>query len=232
MMTLCLAFCLGAATAPPPAMQTLRADDIAQAVIETARERWRSPDRRIDVALLGRLQDQMLPKGDVRVEVGEIAGPWPRQKVGVPVTVLVDGRKTRAMTVWLAVRMPQRAWVYGNAYAAGLTMDTLQIVQSEVDLACCSGSPVTSPAELAEFRLRKSVRSGQPLMQADFERLPDVQARTAVQIEVVHGSIRLATSGRALGDGRIGEFIDVLPDGSRAVVRTRVTAKQKVGIHE
>lgn len=232
MMTLCVAFCLGAATAPMPAMQTMRADDIAHAVIEAVQGRLRSPGRRIDLALLGRLHDQTLPEGDVRVEVGEIVGPWPRQKVGVPVTLLVDGRKARTMMAWLSVRMPQRAWVYGNAYAAGLTTDELKSVQSEVDMACCVGTPVASPGELGNFRLRKSVRSGQPLMQGDFEQLPDVQARTMVKIEVVHGPIRLATTGRALGDGHIGEFIDVLPDGSRAVVRTRVTAKQKVGIHE
>jgi flagellar basal body P-ring formation protein FlgA len=230
MLFFCAAFCLSAAMTA--ASQTMPADDVSHAVIAELQQRMQPSGRRLNLVVLGRLPDQVLPLGDVRVEVGAIAGPWPRPKIGIPVTLLVDGQKVRSMTMWLGVHMPQRALVFGSDYAAGSSTDTLQLVEADVDLACCAGTPAVLAQNSGDFRLRRSVRAGQPLMQDDVEGVPDVQARSSVEIEVVRGSIRLATTGRALSDGRVGGMVDVLPDGTKSSVRTRVVARQKVAINE
>jgi flagella basal body P-ring formation protein FlgA len=212
-------------------MQVVRADDVVRTVISHLKARS-SSDPRLDMEPLGHVSDQTVPVGAVQIKVGEAAGPWPRPKVGIPVSVLVDNRKVRAMTVWLAVQMPAHAWVYGGAYSAGQLTDQIRMHEADVDLACCAGMPVRSPDELRGKRLRKSVRSGQPLMASDLEPVPDVQARSSVEIEVVQGQIQLAAMGRALRDGKVGEFVEVVVDGARTAVRARVIAKQKVAIHE
>lgn len=212
-------------------MQVVRADDVVRTAISHLKARP-SSDPRLKMQPLGHVSDQSVPTGAVRVEVGEVVGPWPRPKVGVPVSVLVDNRKVRAMTVWLGVQMPARAWVYDRAYAAGQPTDQVRMHEADVDLACCAGMPVSSPDELRGKRLRRSVRSGQPLMSSDLELIPDVQARSSVEIEVVQGQIQLAAVGRALRDGKVGEFVEVVVDGGRSAVRARVIAKQKVAIHE
>lgn len=99
-------------------------------------------------------------------------------------------------------------------------------------MTCCDGMVVEDVAMLSDFRMRRSVRAGEPVLLSDFEPMPDVAERQAVGIEVQRGAVRLTTVGIALADARIGEIVSVRPDASAQVVRARVIAKQKVILDE
>lgn len=178
------------------------------------------------------LQDQSLPAGRADIVVGETAGRLPRMHVAVPVRLLVDGRLVRTLTVWMDLRDERQVLSYAAGYAARQPGADLRLQTATVDMACCAGETVAAAQQLAELRLKRSVRAGQPVLASDFEALPDVQAQRPVAIEVALGQVRLTTAGIALADGRIGDEVPVRTAASRETVKAHVVAKQKVIVDE
>lgn len=232
-MSLPLLIVMAAALASPPdATQTLPADDIRREVERALGERLREAGSGARIVAIEAVRDQSLPPGRAKIEVGEIAGRWPRARAGVPVRLTVDGRPVRTVTVWVGMRDARRVPVYADASNAGAAGETLRLVEGDVDMTCCSGAPIAGADAVRGLRLRRSVRAGQPAMASDFERMPDVIERQQVRIEVVRGAVRLTTVGTALADGDIGQIVRVRADGSDSAVAARVIDKQKVILDE
>jgi flagellar basal body P-ring formation protein FlgA len=178
------------------------------------------------------VRDQSLPAGRVALEVGTIAGRWPRARAGVPVRLSVDGRVVRTLTAWVALSDVRSVLTYAEPASAKVPVDALRLVPGDVDMICCDGAAALSADALAGMRVRRAVRAGEPVLLADFEPVPDVAERQQVGIEVVRGPVRLTTVGTALVDGRIGQVIAVRPDASEHTVKARVTAKHTVTLDE
>lgn len=230
-----LPFLLAALLTPAGAdapVQVLPAAAIEQQVQAELVQRLSRAGSQALVRIDGRIEDQQLPAGPLQVVVGDIAGRWPRPRVGVPVRLFVGGRPLRSLTVWANLQDERTVLAYATAYPARHPGEQLQMTQARVDMTCCAGSPIGATSELGEARLRRAVRAGQPVMANDFEPMPDVLAQQRVGMVVEHGPVRLVTTGIALRDGHIGEWIDVRSDQSQATVRSRVVAKQKVRVDE
>ena len=144
----------------------------------------------------------------------------------------IDGRVVRSLTAWVEMQDPRTVMTYAANYLSHEPGAEVKWVPASVDMACCAGAVATSAEQVIGLRTVRAVRAGQPVMLADFEPQPDVQASQRVAIEVVRGSVRLQTSGVALGDGRIGDRLVVRPDHSRETVTSRVVSKQKVVVDE
>jgi flagellar basal body P-ring formation protein FlgA len=209
-------------------IQRVPAADIARTVTSEVKHRLREVGSQAQFALSGRVEDQSLPAGELRIVVGDIAGRWPRSRVAMPVRLLVDGRPVRTVTVWVEMREERTVPTYAESYPVHRPMSQLRTAPAVVDMMCCAGPVMTASADDGDLRLKRAVRAGQPLLAADFESLPDVVARQQVAIEVDSGAVRLQTVGLALHDGRIGDRINVRRERAQDVIRARVIGKQKV----
>lgn len=216
------------AAAPAAQTQTMPVADLQREVETAMVARLRDARSPARVVAIEGLRDQTLPAGRVRLDVGSIAGRWPRARAGVPVRVLVDGRAVRTLTAWVALSDVRSVPTYAEAVSAKSPAETLRLVPGDVDMTCCGDATVVDAGALSGLRVRRAVRPGEPALLSDFEPMPDVAERQSVGIEVTRGTVRITTTGTALGDGRIGQIVSVRPDASSEVVRARVIAKQKV----
>lgn len=212
--------------------QRVPAADIEQVVRSAMIQRLQAIGSAANVRVTGRVGDQWLPTGELTIEAGEVAGRLPRSRVGVSVNLKVGGRVVRSLTAWVEMQDPRTVMAYAANYVAHQPGVSVEWAPASVDMACCAGDVATSAEQLVGLRTVRTVRAGRPVMLADFEPQPDVQARQRVAIEVVIGSVRLQTNGVAMADGRIGDRLVVRPDYSRETVRSRVVSKQKVVVDE
>lgn len=222
---------LAAAGAMPHA-QRVPAADILRAVEAAVADRLASSGSTARLQAVGRIRDQQVPAGSLRIEVGDAAGRWPREHVAVPVRLWVDGRPIRSLTIRAEMHDPRVVPVYEGDYATHQAAAAVHVVLREVDMICCADGKPADVAALSSARLRHAVRTGKPALQSDFESMPEVLAQEPVTIEVSRGAVRITTTGVALDDGRIGERIPVRPERSRVAVSSRVVGKERVAIDE
>jgi flagella basal body P-ring formation protein FlgA len=217
---------------PTPETQLLRAEDIRLDVERALVQRLRDAGSGARIVEVYGLRDQTLPVGEIAIEVGAVAGRWPRSRASVPVRLRVNDRSARVLSAWVQTTDPRRVMTYFHAATSKARVETLRLALGDVDMVCCEGAVVEDADDLRGLRLRRAVRVGQPALISDFEPVPEVVEGDAVTIEVVRGSVRVTTVGTALTDGIIGQTIVVRPNGSNRAVAARVTEKQKVMIDE
>lgn len=180
---------------------------------------------------VGELNLQAWPAGSVSVEIGEVAGRWPRARATVPVRLRADGRLVRTLSLPVTASDVRTVLVFGADYTARTALDGVQLQPADVDMMCCSGaSLVERPTDA--YRLRADVRAGTPLTDDSIETRPAVQGMQNVQLLVQHGAIQLSAEAVALQDGRVGERIPVRPSYAQETVVAVVTAPGKVQVHE
>lgn len=174
-------------------------------------------------------------QGDtVRIQAGAPDGRWPRTRVGVPVQVWADDRPVQSKLVWFTVRRWQEVPVYARDAQAGDALERIRTHTQRRDMAEFGDRPVlageaTQPGEL---RLKRSVRTGQPAMQDDFEPVPAVSRQKDVALTVRNGPVTLSTRALAQADAGVGDPVRVLPSGGKQWIRARVTGPGEVAVEE
>lgn len=184
----------------------------------------------VTTRVLGTPPDTTVPTGLVRLQTHPVVGRWPRARVAVPVIVLVDAKPVRSETIWFEVRALRSVWVYDRAAPAGTAMGQLKVHEATVDIAKADGQPVGALTALAGDRLKRGVQAGWPLLEGDFEPVPDVDKQSQVIVHVSYGPIRMETLGKALGAGEIGDAVLVLVEGAASPVSAKVAGKGVVDI--
>ena len=217
-----------ALAAPDEGRQRVPAADIQQVVRAAMADRLAALDSPAEVQVSGRIADQWLPQGELSITAGEIAGRLPRSRVGVPVSLSVDGQELRSLIAWVEMREPRTVLTYAVSHPRHHAGDSIQWQLAPVDMTCCPGEVAGSLEQVRGLRIARAVREGQPVMLADFEPVPEVQAQQRITIKVLRGAIRLQTAGTALRDGRIGDRVTVQPDHSGRPLLSRVVSAQTV----
>lgn len=224
-----LALMLSASSTPTPAF-----GERAVAVARTAvLQRGQEAGLVLSVEHVGRIPDVAGPALEkARWSAQLPADHWLRPRLPVAVTMTdVDGRRTRTVTVWLAVSAPTKAAVYAADALRGTPAAQVPVRMGEVDLARTHGErPVVESPEATSGRLRRAVREGEPALASDLEPVPAVTAQQRIAIEAVSGPVRLATLGTALTDGDVGDLIPVRPDHAAQPVKGRVISHEVVRI--
>lgn len=211
--------------------QVMAGQDIAGQVQRELQGRLVAAGSSARLELAGRLSDVTLPAGPVAVEIGTISGRWPRAKAGVPVRIAVNGRTARNLTVWLTATDQRSVLTYADSYAPGAAQQSLRTQTAVVDMTCCEGVPAAAQ-QLEGTRLRRAVRAGSPVLLADLEPMPVVNAQQKVAVAVERGAVRIITAGVAMQDGGLGDRIAVRPEHSQHTVAARVVAAGEVIIDE
>lgn len=229
MHALLLMFALAPA---PAATDALAGTIVADRVVAELQARLRAQGSAATVSAIGRVADLAGVGAEARVQVGQVAGRWPRARASVPVQVDGPDGVRRNLTVWLAASEPRSVLAYQADYAVNTPLSDVQAVTANVDMVCCDGAAVATLDVQAPLRLRRAVRAGTPVLQADLAGVPDVLAQQPVQLAVERGAVRIVVAGTALMDGVVGERISVRPQGSRSAVQARVVAPAEALIDE
>jgi len=211
--------------------QSLAGDAIEQHVRDALVSRLDAARRGTRFEFTAAVADQSLPAGRADVQVGDVAGRWPRTRFAVPVRLQVDGATVKTLSVWVSARDTRTALRYAQNQRAGAFAPAIAVETGEVDVACCAGEPMDALPAARDARLTHAVRKGDPVMSGDFETSPPVAARESVRIETGRGAIRLAMPGTALVDGHIGERITVRTQAG-SLLAARVTGQGEVEIDE
>lgn len=225
LVPLCPAAAAHAAPLHTQTVATARLIEAARAALPAT-----SPGLTVTTRVLGTPPDTTVPTGAVRLQTHPVAGRWPRARVAVPVTVLVNGKLARSESIWFAVRALCSVWVYAQDEPAGTSMGKLKVHKATVDIANADGRPVDALAALTDDRLKRGVHAGWPLLEGDFEPIPDVDRQSQVVVHVRYGPIRMETLGRALGTGNVGDVVSVLVEGAASPVLAKVADKGVVDI--
>lgn len=208
--------------------QTLGATEIAAHVERTVSGRLKAMGSTAVVERIEGVRARTLPPGRTEIGVDAFAGRWPRKQAGVPVRLTVNGRLVHTMTARVVLKDERSVPTYAESMPARRPASDLRLTTRTVDMLCCEGSNVSAQDEISGLRTRRAVYAGRPVMQADFEPMPEVAARDRVEIGVTRGPVHIATVGIALGDARLGERVEIRPEHSDAVVAAHVVAKRKV----
>lgn len=174
---------------------------------------------------------QAFPVGQVRAEIGEVTGRWPRARATVQVRIRVDGQLVRTMSVPVRATDLRKVMVFDTDYAARTGLEAMQLHLAEVDMVCCAGVALVQPPSGAH-RLRQDVRAGMPLTDRAIEMTPEVLGMQNVELRVRRGGVELSTGAIALQDGRLGQRIPVRPSYARESVVAVVTAPGRVQIDD
>ncbi|WP_195762742.1 MULTISPECIES: flagellar basal body P-ring formation chaperone FlgA [Stenotrophomonas] len=224
-----------ALASPVPAHSTpgtLPGQYLAARVVETVQARLKAQGSTASVSVLGRVADLAGVGADPTIEVGTVAGRWPRARASVPVR-LTDSRGTRRLvTVWLAASDLREVLAYSNDYPAMVRGEQLQAMPVRIDMACCDGPAIATLADVRGKRLRRAVHAGSPVLAEDLAPAPEVAAKQQVTLAVERGAVRIVVAGTALASGRLGERIQVRPQGSQRAVQARVSAPAEVVVDE
>lgn len=232
MHALLLMLALAPATESVGAGVPLSGAVLADRVVADVQSRLRAQGSAVTVTLVGRVADVAGMGADARVEIGQVAGRWPRARASVPVQVSAADGARRTLSVWVAASEPRSVLAYLADYPVNTPIADVRTATRSVDMVCCDGVALQSlPAGVPE-RLRRAVRAGTPVMQDDLAGLPEVVAQQPVQLVVERGAVRIVVSGIALMDGRAGDRISVRPRGSRSAVQARVVAPAEAHIDE
>lgn len=205
---------------------------LADRVVAEVQARLLAQGSAATVSATGRVADVPGVGTDANVQVGQVAGRWPRARASVPVQVSGADGIRRTTTVWLAASEPRSVLAYQADYSVNTPLSEVQAVLTSVDMVCCDGAAVATVDPHTPQRLRRAVRAGSPVLQADLAGVPDVLAQQPVTLAVERGAVRIVVAGTALMDGVVGERISVRPQGSRSAVQARVTAPAEALIDE
>lgn len=218
------------ATAAAPAHPHVAAARIVAAARAQIDARLGADRAKAQVTVVGVPEDVAVPPGNVRLDASPLTGRWPRARVGVPVSIAVNGRVVRSATVWFALSVHRNALAYAADATAGTPAAAVTLAPRDTDVAQVAGQLVGDPGQLAGMRLRHTVLAGSTATLDDFERIPDVDRQQRVRVLVSAGTVRLQTMGTALGQGDVGRMLSVQVDGAQSPVRAQVTGKGVVSV--
>ncbi len=183
----------------------------------------------LTVTPLGQVQAVAIPVKQMwELHVEEIDGDWLASRVAVPVQVIVDGKLWATRVVWFSISKPQTTMVYSGDYSRNTQGNAIRMVAEVIDVASLKANVISKSSQIIDKRLRKNVVSGKPVLESDFEEIPDISVGQVISIETVSGAARITVRGTAFSNGKIGQMVMVMASGSNENIRARVVSSQAV----
>jgi len=126
----------------------------------------------------------------------------------------------------LSILAALAAWAAATPAALSQTLVAAHTIRAQTvitaaDIAVAAGaSPgaATDPAAVIGLAARTAIYQGRPIRPADLGPPALIERNQIVQLIYTDGALSIATEGRALGRGGIGEAIRVMNIASRATV--------------
>lgn len=217
---------------PRPSMasgDTARPDPVAEFVRQGVLAALASEGHRATVSVLGERSLSRTAPAFAGLKLRPLTGRWPRPRVAASVELLDAQQQPIAVrTVWLAVDIPTKAWVYAHSGHPGEPLNESSLVSRQVNLANIAGAPLTTAESTHGLQLRCAVRAGEVALSQHFEAVPDLHRNDAVTLTVDSGAVRLQTAATALESGRIGDVVSVRAANAIDSVHARIISNRLV----
>lgn len=168
------------------------------------------------------LAELTLPAGALRLHPRLPENAALSRRMVVMVDVEVDARRRRTVPVWFAVRAMRPVLVARAPMSAGqLPTETLFALEPR-DVAALPSPPWPATQPMDGLQMRQALPAGAVLTAAALVPRQAVARHQPVQVRVITGTVQLVTSGVALSDARIGDFVRVMNPVSRESYPARV----------
>ncbi|MEM7409221.1 MAG: flagellar basal body P-ring formation chaperone FlgA [Myxococcota bacterium] len=196
------------------------ADPLAEMIDAYVRNRAAGPVTAVEVPAL----PQFALGDDDDFDVSISSRPEQPMSGWVPLTVTVarNGEEVRTGVVTVRVKAPRSIVVARHRLARGAVVRAEDLVTEQHSEGRLASDVLQDPQFAVGMRLRRSVPAKHALRERDVEIAPVVQRGQPVKLVLESGRLRLDTTGRALEDGRPGEWIRVRSAASRQVIEGRV----------
>lgn len=176
----------------------------------------------VTVKKIGVSGELRLPPGKISYEV--IApGHWEGWgKASLALIVRVDEQVKRNLTVLVEIEALAQMVVATRSLEQGEVVGESDVVLASRDLSQMQGRFCRDLKEVVGMRLKSTVRGNSPLRGDLLERVPLVKSGQLVTIVVENEVVRITTSGRAKGNGALGDTIAVQNLSSQKDLAARV----------
>lgn len=134
------------------------------------------------------------------------------------------------------INIPARVKVFMPAIVAsknlqnGSIVDGNDIELKRVDVTNVNPEDIPSKSEIIGATLKRHIRQGSVILKSDLAPNIMIHRGDDVRISIYSGTVMITTSGTALKDGAIGDFIRVRRDGSSSTLEGRIAEDGSVVI--
>jgi flagella basal body P-ring formation protein FlgA len=189
------------------------------------REILRGEADRVELQLSGPLPDLKLPTGKIELKPRPIQSSQAmHRRVTVWVDILIEGAFFRSVTVPFEVRAYRPVLVAKRDLPKGIApqCDALQL--RETDVAGLDSPPFSEDCHALDGYLKRSLPQGTPLLKSYLQASIPVMLGDNVSLQMIDGSVILESRAIALGDGEVGQHINVKPSGGTEAIAAEVVA--------
>ena len=210
--------------------RTISADEIKQAVIDHVRENmlWDSDD--VEVEFTRSVSDIRLSSDGISICVDEPLGCDYLGYEQFALKLLKDGELVERISVPTRIRVHQDVVVSSRMISRNSILGRDNAELKRIELTDTSKAPITSLDDVAGKRITITVPAGRVIYHSLIETAPVIDKDQYVVIRGKKGALRITTRGKALEEGKPGDFIRVLNLSSSQVLVAKVTDQQTVDI--
>lgn len=182
--------------------------------------------------LVSRLSNQPVPQGKVSLTVQPVNPKAWGGNVAVPVNLLIDGKKYRTVFVTFNVK------VYKKAIVAKKEIKKGEILSEEnIELKRTNVSNLISPiySDISKVLGAQAVRylaNGSVINDKDIRPVPLVEKNNIITLRARIGAVEITTAVKALGDGGMGQMVQVQNLDSKKKLYATVVGEGLVEIRE
>jgi flagella basal body P-ring formation protein FlgA len=199
---------LPSATAAVPGILVTEAE-LRHVVSDYLMKKGANQNAEVSIKRIGISGDVKLPPGKVSYEV-VAPDRWKGWgNASLALIVRVDDNVKRNLTVLVEVEALTEMVVATRTLERGEVVGDSDVALARRDLAQVQGKFCRSKGEVLGMRVKFAVTGNSPLRGDYLERLPIVKSGQLVTILVENEVVRITTSGRAKGDGALGDIITV-----------------------
>lgn len=155
--------------------------------------------------------------GKMEFQAGPVQGRLEGGTVTVPISVLVDGKPSRQVTVSIRIRRTVIALIARRTLPPHTVLTADDVVLAQLDSA--SGeAPVVDLAEVLGKRTTRQVTIGQPITASAIQGAPVIETGARVTLEITVGGVRISAPAIARSQGAVAERIPVFALDTRKLL--------------
>lgn len=210
--------------------QVLDTDRLTEKVRNYIQQNLSAEAEDIEIELQNLDREVRLPVGGVELQIGNLNTKRILGRTAVPVNIYVDGKLAKKKYIQAQVTAYQRVLVAQESIKRRQSLAENQFKWEKRPLVKLHSQPFTDVDSIQNYRLERSINTGQILTRNLIEIPPLVKRRDRVKIIAVVGRVRVSTAGVALESGTEGEHIKVRNIKSNREIMAKVIGKKTVKV--
>lgn len=183
---------------------------------------------KVDILVKSTFPEIWLPLGDYDIQVGPHHSTRIWGYISLPVSVLRSGKEYTRFNLSLDVRVFQPVYVAVTPIERGGAITEAMIEEKYMDVTQVIGDPALLKTEIVGKVAKRSIGK-ETIIFRDYVEEPKVILRNdPVTIVVIVGEIMVQTAGKALGDGALGDWIEVINLNTGVRIQAKVVGPGQV----